>query len=106
MRPRRHPPRGPPRRRRVRRRRSPAARCGTSRLRFAGAAPAGEFRRLPGVSELAVDGPELRFLLAGEPTEVVRAAGRHRLLDIEIARPSLEEAFVAAYGHTLEEVAA
>ena len=69
------------------------------RLRFAGAAPAGEFRRLPGVSRLTVAGPEVRFLLAGEPTEVVRTAGRHRLLDVEIARPSLEEAFIAAYGH-------
>ena len=69
------------------------------RIRFAGPAPAGEFAALPGVSGLRATGPELRFLLAGEPTEVVRAAGRHRLLDVEIARPSLEEAFVAAYGH-------
>ena len=69
------------------------------RLRFAGAAPAEEFAGLPGVSGLRASDGELRFLLAGEPTEVVRAAGRHRLLDVEIARPSLEEAFVAAYGH-------
>jgi len=76
------------------------------RLRFAEAAPAGEFRRLEGVSAVTVNGPELRFLLAGEPTEVVRTAGRHRLLDVEISRPSLEEAFVTAYGHTTEKVAA
>jgi ABC-2 type transport system ATP-binding protein len=76
------------------------------RLRFAGAAPAGEFRRLAGVSALTVNGPELRFLLAGEPTEVMRAAGRHRLLDVEIARPSLEEAFVTAYGRPSGRVAA
>jgi ABC-2 type transport system ATP-binding protein len=76
------------------------------RLRFAGAAPSAEFRRLPGVSRVTVSGSELRFVLAGEPTEVVRAAARHRLLDVEIARPSLEEAFVAAYGHTTERVAA
>ena len=44
-------------------------------------------------------------LLAGEPTDVVRTAGRHRLLDIEIARPSLEETFVAAYGQPLEAAA-
>jgi ABC-2 type transport system ATP-binding protein len=69
------------------------------RIRFAGAAPADEFAVLPGVSALRATGPELRFLLAGEPTPVVRAASRHQLLDIEIARPSLEEAFVAAYGH-------
>ena len=69
------------------------------RIRFAGPAPADEFGALPGVSGLQSNGPELRFLLSGEPTPVVRAAGRHRLLDVEIARPSLEEAFVAAYGH-------
>jgi ABC-2 type transport system ATP-binding protein len=74
------------------------------RLRFADAAPAAEFRQLPGVSRLVTNGSELRFLLAGEPTEVMRAAARHRLLDVEIARPSLEEAFVAAYGHGLQEV--
>jgi beta-exotoxin I transport system ATP-binding protein len=69
------------------------------RLRFARDAPVGEFAALPGVSGLRADGPVLRLLLAGEPTELVRTAARHRLLDVEIARPSLEEAFVAAYGH-------
>ena len=69
------------------------------RIRFAGPAPADEFAALPGVTGLRATGPELRFLLSGEPTEVVRSAARHRLLDVEIARPSLEEAFVAAYGH-------
>ncbi len=76
------------------------------RLRFSGRAPADEFRRLPGVSRLRADGPDLRFLLAGEPTAVIRAAGRHRLLDAEIARPSLEETFVAAYGHPAGEAPA
>jgi len=69
------------------------------RLRFARDAPVGEFAALQGVSGLRADGPVLRLLLAGEPTELVRTAARHRLLDVEIARPSLEEAFVAAYGH-------
>ena len=68
-------------------------------LRFARDAPVGEFAALQGVSGLRADGPVLRLLLAGEPTELVRTAARHRLLDVEIARPSLEEAFVAAYGH-------
>jgi beta-exotoxin I transport system ATP-binding protein len=72
------------------------------RLRFDGPAPVGEFAALPGVTGLQAAGPELRFLLAGEPSGVVRAAARHRLLDAEIARPSLEEAFVAAYGHAEE----
>ncbi|HET8953444.1 MAG TPA: ABC transporter ATP-binding protein [Solirubrobacteraceae bacterium] len=76
------------------------------RLRFDGPAPADEFAALPGVSGLHAAGPELRFLLAGEPTAVVRAAGRHRLRDVEIARPSLEEAFIAAYGHPDDGTAA
>jgi ABC-2 type transport system ATP-binding protein len=67
-------------------------------LRFADAAPSEEFARIEGVSDLRADGTQLRFLLSGEPTEVVRAAARHRLLDVEIARPSLEDAFVAFYG--------
>jgi ABC-2 type transport system ATP-binding protein len=69
------------------------------KLRFASPAPAAEFERLPGVSRLRADGPLLSFLLEGEPTEVLRAAAHHRVLDAEIERPSLEEAFVASYGH-------
>ena len=69
------------------------------RLRFVHDAPVGEFAALEGVSGLRADGPVLRLLYAGEPTELIRTAARYRLLDVEIARPSLEEAFVAAYGH-------
>jgi ABC-2 type transport system ATP-binding protein len=72
-------------------------------LRFAAAPPAEEFRRLPAVSDIRAQGSTLRFLLAGEPTEMIRTAARHRLLDVEIARPSLEEAFVAYYGHLGDE---
>ena len=68
-------------------------------LRFAGDAPVQDFSRLPSVSDLRADGPRLTFLLAGEPNEVIRTAARHRLLDAEIARPSLEDAFAAFYGH-------
>ncbi len=68
-------------------------------FRFDGDAPAGEFARLPSVTDLRVAGPRLSFVLAGEPSDVLRAAARHRVLDAEIARPSLEDAFVAYYGH-------
>ena len=68
------------------------------KLRFAGTAPAEKFRRLASVSDLRVDGSQLRFALTGEPTEMFRVAAAHRLLDAEIARPSLEEAFVTYYG--------
>ena len=68
-------------------------------LRFDGDAPADEFAQLPSVSDLRVAGPQLTFTLTGEPTEVLRAAARHRILDAEITRPSLEEAFVSYYGH-------
>jgi ABC-2 type transport system ATP-binding protein len=67
-------------------------------LRFDGDAPADEFARLPAVTDLRVAGPRLSFLLSGEPNDVLRAAARHRVLDAEIARPSLEDAFVAYYG--------
>jgi ABC-2 type transport system ATP-binding protein len=69
------------------------------RLRFDSAVPATEFERLPGVSGLRADGGRIAFLLEGEPTAVLRAAARHRVLEAEIERPSLEEAFVAYYGH-------
>jgi ABC-2 type transport system ATP-binding protein len=58
---------------------------------------AAEFRRLGGVGNVRADGARLTFTVAGDLDGVLRAAGRHRVLDMEVARPSLEEAFVAFY---------
>ena len=61
------------------------------------ASPA-EFAQLPGVRELRVDERRLMFTVAGELDPVVRAAARHHVADLEITRPSLEDAFTAYYG--------
>ena len=73
-------------------------------LRFAGPVPAGEFEALPGVSDLVADDHVLRMRVAGAITPVVRAAARYELLDFVSREPSLEETFLAQYGHVPVEV--
>ncbi|HEY8169069.1 MAG TPA: ABC transporter ATP-binding protein [Candidatus Limnocylindrales bacterium] len=73
-------------------------------LRFAGEVPAAAFEALPGVSEVAVDDHVLRMRVAGAITPVVQAAARYELLDFVSREPSLEETFLAQYGHEAVEV--
>ena len=73
-------------------------------LRFAGEVPAAVFEALPGVSEVAVDDHILRLRVAGPITPVVQAAARYELLDFVSREPSLEETFLAQYGHDAVEV--
>jgi len=68
-------------------------------LRFAGAVPTGEFEALPGVSEVVADDHTLRMRVSGAITPVVQAAARHELVDFVSREPSLEETFLAQYGH-------
>ncbi|MFL6113099.1 MAG: LamG-like jellyroll fold domain-containing protein, partial [Catenulispora sp.] len=68
-------------------------------LRFAGPAPEAEFRALPGVSEVVADDRTLRMRVSGPITPVVRAAAGHELLDFVSREPTLEETFLAEYGH-------
>ncbi len=68
-------------------------------LRFAGSVPAAEFEALPGVSDVTVDHNVLRLRVSGAITPVVQAAARHELLDFVSREPSLEETFLAQYGH-------
>ena len=75
-------------------------------LRFAGTVPVDEFEGLPGVSEVAVDDHVLRMRVSGAITPVVRAAARYELLDFVSREPSLEETFLAQYGHEAEAVTA
>lgn len=67
-------------------------------LSFDGPAPAADFERLPGVADLHAEGPRLTFTVTGPLSEVLSTAARHRLIDIEVGRTSLEESFVAFYG--------
>jgi ABC-2 type transport system ATP-binding protein len=67
------------------------------RLTLADATETAEFAQLPGVRELRADGSRLTFTVAGSIDPVVRTAARHRVADLEVSRPSLEDAFAAYY---------
>jgi ABC-2 type transport system ATP-binding protein len=68
-------------------------------LRFAGPVPSSEFEALPGVSEVSAVDHVLRMRVSGPITPVVQAAARYELLDFVSREPSLEETFLAQYGH-------
>ena len=73
-------------------------------LRFAGPAPTAAFQNLPGVSDVVATEHTLRLRVSGPMTPVVRAAASHELLDFVSREPSLEETFLAQYGHDAPEV--
>jgi ABC-type multidrug transport system ATPase subunit len=68
-------------------------------LKFEGEVPIAAFEALPGVSDLAVEDHVLRMRVAGAITPVVQVAARYELLDFVSREPSLEETFLAQYGH-------
>ncbi len=57
-----------------------------------------DFTRIPGVSELEVDGAHLAFKVEGPLDPVVKAAARHTVVDMELTEPTLEEIFLTYYG--------
>ncbi len=68
-------------------------------LRFSGPVPASEFQALPGVSDVVAEDHTLRMRVSGPITPVVQAAARYELLDFVSREPTLEETFLAEYGH-------
>jgi ABC-2 type transport system ATP-binding protein len=68
-------------------------------LRFTGPVPTHVFEALPGVSEVAAEDRVLRMRVSGAITPVVRAAAAYELLDFVSREPTLEETFLAQYGH-------
>jgi len=56
-----------------------------------------ELRRLPGVGEVEVDGARARFRVSGDVDPVVKAIAAHHVVDLEFARPTLEEVFLTYY---------
>ncbi len=68
-------------------------------VRFAGDVPVAAFAALPGVSEVTTEDHVLRMRVSGPITPVVREAARYELLDFVSREPSLEETFLAEYGH-------
>jgi len=75
-------------------------------LRFTGAVPTEAFINLPGVSDLVAEDHVMRMRVAGAITPVVRAAAQYELLDFVSREPSLEETFLAQYGHAADAGAA
>ena len=69
-------------------------------LRFAGPVPAAEFEALPGVSAVRAEDHTLRMNVAGAIAPVVRQAALYDLLDFVSREPSLEDVFLAEYGHS------
>ncbi|HEX7949488.1 MAG TPA: ABC transporter ATP-binding protein [Candidatus Limnocylindrales bacterium] len=68
-------------------------------LRFSGPVPTAAFEQLPGVSEVSAEDHVLRMRVSGAITPVVRAAAQYELLDFVSREPTLEETFLAQYGH-------
>ncbi len=58
----------------------------------------GPFEKLPGIRDLEASGARLSFTLHDDLDEMVKLAGRHRLVGMEYERPSLEEIFLTYYG--------
>jgi ABC-2 type transport system ATP-binding protein len=73
-------------------------------LRFTGPVPAAEFEALPGVSNVTAEDHVLRMHVTGPISPVVKAAARFELADFVSREPSLEETFLAEYGHDAVEV--
>ena len=74
-------------------------------LRFAGEVPIGAFAGLPGVSDVTTEEHLLRMRVSGPITPVVREAAKYELLDFVSREPSLEETFLAMYGHEAGQAA-
>jgi ABC-type multidrug transport system ATPase subunit len=75
-------------------------------LRFTDTVPVAAFTALPGVSDVSVQDHTLRLRVSGPITPVVQAAARYELLDFVSREPSLEETFLAQYGHDTDGAAA
>ncbi len=72
-------------------------------LRFVDGVPVEAFTGLPGVSDVKVQDHILRMRVSGPITPVVRAAAGFDLLDFVSREPTLEETFLAQYGHQAVE---
>jgi ABC-2 type transport system ATP-binding protein len=70
-------------------------------VRFAaesqGAATTDTLAAVPGVEDAELDGTTLRFQLRGAIDPVIKTLARHRVEELEITRPTLEELFLAYY---------
>ncbi|HET7481043.1 MAG TPA: ABC transporter ATP-binding protein [Rubrobacteraceae bacterium] len=68
-------------------------------LTFAESVDPKPFEALPGVKNVKFDGAKVSFTLYDNLDEMVKLAARHRLVNLEYERPSLEEVFLTYYGN-------
>jgi ABC-2 type transport system ATP-binding protein len=74
-------------------------------VRFAHPVTAAELDGVAGVEDVAADGATLRFRVLGDLDAVIKALAAHRVRDLEVTRPTLEELFLEFYGQHGEEAA-
>jgi len=70
-------------------------------VEFAEPVDAAELRSLPGVTELETADGRVVFRASGDLDAIVKALARHRVTDVEIAHPTLEEVFLTYYEERL-----
>jgi ABC-2 type transport system ATP-binding protein len=66
-------------------------------IEFAEPIDLGELRGCAGLSALEADGAHVTFTIAGDLDPVVKAIARHTIVDVDFARPTLEEVFLTYY---------
>lgn len=57
-----------------------------------------QFARIPGVSDLHSDGMQISFRVSENIDLVVKELARHRVVDVGITHPTLDEIFLTYYG--------
>jgi ABC-2 type transport system ATP-binding protein len=63
-----------------------------------GGVPPRELAHIPGVRDIETHGHRLSFSVAGELDPVLQMIAAHHVVDLEVTRPSLEDAFTAYFG--------
>jgi ABC-2 type transport system ATP-binding protein len=68
-------------------------------VRFGDHVDPAQFAGVAGVQDVTRDAATLRFRVQGGLDPVIKAIARHRVEDLEVTRPTLEELFLTYYGH-------
>jgi ABC-2 type transport system ATP-binding protein len=63
-----------------------------------GRVPVDELARIPGVTDMETHGHRVTFSVAGDLDPVLGIVAAHHVVDLEVTRPSLEDAFAAYFG--------
>jgi ABC-2 type transport system ATP-binding protein len=66
-------------------------------VEFADANDLSDLRSCPGVASLKLDGPRATFTVTGELDPVIKTIAHHTIVDLDFARPTLEEVFLTYY---------